>query len=736
MFDLSCMRSFELEGGIPVDAGCTNHLLIMGQQHKPGLKTAAAKMRKNFLTQLATAAIVLVAAFPFSNTAQALNIGNVVSQSKIGEPLRTQIELTGSGNEIIEDACLSLVAPDPDEEGARDFLTAAKLTVKTEEKRQFAVISSHRPYNDPFLRFKLQVRCAGVGNIVKSFTILPDFVDVLPIAAPVVSAEVKSVAASISTDVGKKDMASGASPSADQDRLSERRQAQSRSSKDRARPPKRDVSSQHAPTRRSPPARTARSNQGQAESFKLRLSGESIDVSRIGKISKEERSLLLARQKLLDADDQMASFLALQDQVKQLQAELGLVKLKLGQLGISSPAGTLSLAAAQLVPAPVASVQEAQPQLPQPASEATSPQPSEAAPDNVQDQQAQNKHPVKQRKPKIQRGPIIAGLLALLGLLLGLRYLMRIRAQSVGEKPVLKRPADIVPAAASRPAPAPATTTRIAQPGAKPAVKPAAAFKARTGMPAKAQTFAPHAVQKKADTIPAAASPAYERTQEELAEADSIIEEAELYAIHGHPDRAVLILKELIQQYTTKVEAWILLFSIYSSLKKVPEFEQAARDFISANQGSATWLEIQALGRSIDPNNVLYADFSMVGAGAAVAPQPILGKRVLLGDVLLAMGVLSIQDMEKCLAEFDPKIDGRFGGFLVKRNMITEADLEAALLQQQLNNEANTSQAGDTPEPKNGMLPDMALQLPEEDLQKMNKSPESGPPSGFKEGDI
>ena len=102
-------------------------------------------MRKNPLTQLIATAIVLVAAFPFSYTAQAINIGEVVSQSKIGEPLRTQIELTGSGNEIVEDACLSLVAPDPNEEGARDFLIAAKLAVKTEENRQFVVISSHRP---------------------------------------------------------------------------------------------------------------------------------------------------------------------------------------------------------------------------------------------------------------------------------------------------------------------------------------------------------------------------------------------------------------------------------------------------------------------------------------------------------------------------------------------------------------------------------------------------------------
>ncbi|OGS97583.1 MAG: hypothetical protein A3K04_05465 [Gallionellales bacterium RBG_16_56_9] len=232
-----------------------------------------------------------------------------------------------------------------------------------------------------------------------------------------------------------------------------------------------------------------------------------------------------------------------------------------------------------------------------------------------------------------------------------------------------------------------------------------------------------------------AASPAHEKTQEELAEADSIIEEAELYAIHGHPDRAVLILKELIQQHATKTEAWMLLFSIYSSLKKAPEFEKAARDFIKANKDSALWLEIQALGRSVDPGNALYADSGMTGASA---PQAVLGKRSLLGDILLEMGALSIKDMEKCLGEFDPKVDGRFGGFLIKRNMITEAQLEAALQQQQRDKEANTAyqaqdasevegapKAEDVPEPKKQALPALEFEPPAMDLPKMTKSLES-----------
>ena len=77
--------------------------------------------------------------------------------------------------------------------------------------------------------------------------------------------------------------------------------------------------------------------------FRLKLSSAPIDLSRMGKISAEEREILLARQKLLDADDQMASFLTMQHQVKLLQDELGDIKLKLAQLSAPPPSPATSL---------------------------------------------------------------------------------------------------------------------------------------------------------------------------------------------------------------------------------------------------------------------------------------------------------------------------------------------------------------------------------------------------------
>ena len=47
------------------------------------------------------------------------------------------------------------------------------------------------------------------------------------------------------------------------------------------------------------------------------------------------------------------------------------------------------------------------------------------------------------------------------------------------------------------------------------------------------------------------------------------------------------------------------------------------------------------------------------------------------------MGALSTEDMQNCLNDFDPKLHGRFGGYLVTRKVITHAQLSNALVYQQ-----------------------------------------------------
>ncbi len=60
-------------------------------------------------------------------------------------------------------------------------------------------------------------------------------------------------------------------------------------------------------------------------------------------------------------------------------------------------------------------------------------------------------------------------------------------------------------------------------------------------------------------------------------------------------------------------------------------------------------------------------------------------KRPLLGDVLLGMGVLSLQRLESATANFDARRDGRIGEYLVAQQLISRSQLEEALHRQNEN---------------------------------------------------
>lgn len=161
------------------------------------------------------------------------------------------------------------------------------------------------------------------------------------------------------------------------------------------------------------------------------------------------------------------------------------------------------------------------------------------------------------------------------------------------------------------------------------------------------------------------------------------LEEAELYAIHGHPDKAIAILQDIVQQHPAEEDAWLLLFSIYSAHGKNREFENTAHTFHRLHPDSASWKMVQALGRTLELDNPLYAGDSKLGAAAPFLPHIALSKRRPLGKILVEMGLLTEQDMEIYLAGFDRKQHGRFGNYLVSRRQISHSQLNQALLKQQ-----------------------------------------------------
>ncbi len=166
-------------------------------------------------------------------------------------------------------------------------------------------------------------------------------------------------------------------------------------------------------------------------------------------------------------------------------------------------------------------------------------------------------------------------------------------------------------------------------------------------------------------------SPLHRKHAIEPAEVDSMIEEAELYAIHGHLNNAMEILNNIILQYPERVEVWLLLLSIFRGNAR--RFEVIARKFLQTMGRNDTWREIQEAGRSMDPDNPLYLDPD----APATNKKP--NKRRLLGNILVDMQALSAEDLEKNLRHFDHLRDGRLGKYLVERRQIRQDQLDMAL---------------------------------------------------------
>ena len=157
----------------------------------------------------------------------------------------------------------------------------------------------------------------------------------------------------------------------------------------------------------------------------------------------------------------------------------------------------------------------------------------------------------------------------------------------------------------------------------------------------------------------------------EPAEVDSMIEEAELYAIHGHLNNAMEILNNIILQYPERIEVWLLLLSIFRGNAR--QFEVIARKFLQTVGRNDAWREIQQVGCCIDPENPLYFDTDMQ------TPQVKAEKRRALGNILVDIQALSKEDLKKSLSQFDHLRDGKLGSLLLDKGFIGQRELDEAL---------------------------------------------------------
>ncbi|WP_229418754.1 FimV/HubP family polar landmark protein [Pseudoduganella flava] len=98
------------------------------------------------------------------------------------------------------------------------------------------------------------------------------------------------------------------------------------------------------------------------------------------------------------------------------------------------------------------------------------------------------------------------------------------------------------------------------------------------------------------------------------------IAEADVYIAYGRDAQAEEILKEALRAHPERHAVRLKLLEIYANRKDLRAFEGQANELFAQSRGHGDeWAQAAALGRSIDPNNPLYAEQGGAGTFAAAA---------------------------------------------------------------------------------------------------------------------
>ena len=90
-------------------------------------------------------------------------------------------------------------------------------------------------------------------------------------------------------------------------------------------------------------------------------------------------------------------------------------------------------------------------------------------------------------------------------------------------------------------------------------------------------------------------------------EAESVLDEADLYLAYGWSNRAIELLQAYLEKHPVDVQLWKKLFEIYSAQGMKQEFEQLALRCQATMDDSGLWVLVQKLGRQLDAGNPLYS---------------------------------------------------------------------------------------------------------------------------------
>lgn len=538
-----------------------------------------------YLKAVLIAAGLISCAVPLSSSA--LLLGELSLHSYLGQPLRASIQIKASPDEELDSRCFSLVRPESRGDYA-SYLTQARLDLVETGGQRLLKIYSSQPVSEPFLRLRVQGSC-GQGHVGREYTLLLDPVEYAQIRSPATG---KAVPAEpqISNPEDQRvwDVRSGETLHSIAASLYPRQPGMQRSllrAIRKANPELHDAPSGEplpeggvvripdlrslvvAPSvgaGREPisPRRTAKKPVAEKKEqvrpplpvmqdggFHLKLSTSDLDLSLVGKMTEAQRQQLREKQLLLDADDQVANTLSMKNRIMQLEEQIESMQKALEQTN-----RRLSLSENLASP---------------PAQKAVLPSPDASTSwvnwlDN----------------PSL-RG--MAGGVLILALLVSGWWRWRRRQAEIQLDSELNH--------------------EFAE-SEVPHYEPFAPLRPEQRRESSAKPEA--AVQD--DDFLSNVTSIFDNKSESVTftEAESVLDEADLYMAYGWANRAIELLLEYLEKHTDDVHLWKKLFEVYSAQGMKQEFEQLALRCQSTMDDSGLWVLVQKMGRQLDAENPLY----------------------------------------------------------------------------------------------------------------------------------
>lgn len=469
--------------------------------------------------------------------ASALMLGEIAAHSYLGQIFRATIPLSPGSGEELDSRCFTLIRPARQDGGA--YLSHAHLSLEQKKGQPHLSIRSANTINEPFVQLLLQADC-GQGRLEREFVVLLDPEVRAPVQPPVVIRE-----AALEPQVESPPEAVRAPR---RPRVAQPALPAAPKSAGVADQPRQVSASASGNARRSVPESPVAARTAEPGEFRLRLSSsEELDLSMLGKLSEEQRQQLREKQRLLDADDQVANTLSMKNRIMQLESQLDQLQTELAK--------TNNRLASSISPAPA----------PVPVSASSSPSLTDrllAVGENVS-----------------FRG--MAGVGLILALLLSVWWRWRRRQAEAWLDAELRQE---FPANESYHMP-------VVQPDDKSAAAPV-----QTVEKGKEDDFY-HSVTSIFDT---------ESESVTFTEAESVLDEADLYLAYGWANRAVELLQEYLEKHPEDPLLWKKLFETYSSQGMKQEFEQLALRCQATQDDGGLWVLVQKLGRQLDEENPLY----------------------------------------------------------------------------------------------------------------------------------